>query len=129
MSQYLNNLHACEISDTVWMLDQPLIYESDLLGLIEVPASFYTDFASVPRLPIIYSFYGDRAHKSAVVHDYLFRIDSKPQATFMQANNVFLEAMKCAGHPFHVSYPMYWGVVIGSYLCYHKRKVMDKLES
>jgi hypothetical protein len=127
MSEYLSELHACELSDMVWELDHPLIYKSDKFGLIEVPAGFQTDFASVPRLPIIYSMYGDRAHKSAVLHDYGYRTDTPQNLTFSQVNDLFFEAMICAGHKKRVAYPMYWGVVLGGYFSYHKRKVMDKL--
>lgn len=127
MSEYLSELHTCHITDKIYRLDTPLIYKSDLVGIVEVPAGFYTDLASVPRVPILWWFYGDRAHKSAVIHDYLFCIDAKPEVSWMMANRVFLEAMETGGHWFYVRYPMFAGVVIGSRLCWHKRKVLDKL--
>lgn len=37
-----------------------------------VPAGFETDFASVPRLPITFSLFGDIGHRSAVLHDFLY---------------------------------------------------------
>lgn len=127
MSQYLSDLHTCHITDRIRRLDAPLIYESDLVGLVEVPAGFYTDFASVPRIPLVWYFYGNRAHKSAVIHDYLFCKDAIPSVSWSMANRVFLEAMETGGHNPFVRYPMFWGVVIGSRLCWHKRRVADKL--
>jgi hypothetical protein len=127
MSEYLSQLCTVEKTDEIGVLSAPLLYQSDKYGLVEVKAGFETDYASVPRLPIIYSLYGDRAHKSAVLHDYAYRIDSVPAFTFSQANDLFLEAMLCCGHKAYVAYPMYWGVVIGGYFSYHKRKVGDKL--
>ena len=72
-------------SDKIYVLTEPLIFQSNVMGLIEVPAGFNTDFASVPRLPLIYAVWGDRAHREAVLHDYLYRIDAIPLATYRQS--------------------------------------------
>jgi len=127
MARFLTELdvHLKAIKETVWVLDSLLGYESDLVGRVEAPAGFETDLASVPRVPIIFSMWGSRAHREGVLHDYLFRSDSVPIVGWNLANRVFLEAMKARGKPWYVRYPMYWGVCIGSYLCYHKRKVFE----
>ena len=127
MSKFLTDLdvHLKQDCETVWILNTPLIYNSDLVGQIVVPAYFETDLASVPRIPIIYAMWGARAHNEATIHDYLFRSDSRPSITFGEANNVFLEAMKVRLKPWYIRYPMYWGVVIGSAGCWHKRKVNE----
>jgi hypothetical protein len=127
MAKFLTELYVKCISDGVWSLDTPLCYESDIVGIIEVPAGFQTDFASVPRVPFIYEAFGDRAHREAVLHDYLYRTDSVPLATYSQANNVFFEAMRERGKGYIVSYGMYWGVVLGGWTAFHKKKVEDKL--
>jgi hypothetical protein len=128
MAEFCTDLKCNLINnDSVWCLDQPLVFISDLVGKITVPKNFQTDFASVPRIPIAYEFFGDRAHREAVVHDYLYRIDSIPLVTFSQANKVFLEAMKVRGKSFFVRYSMYLGVVLGGCTSYHKKKVMDKI--
>lgn len=44
-----------------------------------VPAGFVTNFASVPRLPIIYDTFGDIAHKAATIHDYLYTTATEPR--------------------------------------------------
>jgi hypothetical protein len=132
-----------EGSDCVWIVVSPLKYLSELLNrLITVPTwyeiqsdssaegdppLFETDFASVPRIPVFYEMWGDRAHREAVLHDYLYRIDSIPVATYSQANSVFLEAMQSTGKPWRIRYPMYWGVVLGGWTAYHKKRVRDKL--
>jgi len=127
MSKFLTELDGRCISDKIWMLLSPLRYESDILGLIKVPTGFQTDFASVPRVPFVYEFFGDRAHREAVLHDYLYRIDSIPLATYSQANAVFFEAMQERGKGPVVRYGMWWGVVLGGWTAYHKKKVADKL--
>ena len=129
-------------TDGVWIVSSPLKYWSEILKcLIIVPpwfeskepdlsdekACFETDFASVPRVPIVYEAWGDRAHREAVLHDYLYRTDSIPVVTYSQANSVFLEAMKSTGKPFHIRWPMYLGVLFGGWTAYHKKCVRDQL--
>jgi len=117
-----------DITDNIWEIREPLVYDSDLLGgRINVPVGFQTDLASVPKLPVIYEAWGNRAHYEAVIHDYLYRSDSVPSASFGLANAVFMEAMAVRGKPWYVRYPMYWGVCLGGKPSYHKRSVADAL--
>jgi hypothetical protein len=127
MSKFLTELDVKCINDGAWKLSSPLEYQSDIVGLIQVPLNFETDFASVPRVPIFFTLFGDRAHREAVLHDYLYRTDSTPVATRSQADDVFLEAMKERGKGFFVRYAMYWGVRAGGWTAYHKKKVGDPL--
>jgi hypothetical protein len=128
VAKFLTQLDAKCITDGAWCLDTPLRYASDIFKqIIEVPAGFETDFASVPRVPIAFMFFGDRAHREAVLHDYLYRSDSVPLASYSQANETFLEAMKVTGKGWGVRYAMYWGVVMGGWTAYHKKMVGDKL--
>jgi hypothetical protein len=128
MSNFLTELDVkLKDDDCIWVLCSPLVYNSDLLGQIVVPAGFETDFASVPRVPIIFEMWGNKAHREAVLHDYLYRIDSKPVASYSEANGVFLEAMEVRDKDVYVRYPMFWGVVLGGWTAYHKKKAGDKL--
>lgn len=113
--------------DSIWVLESPLIYYSPLVGKVEVPKGFETDFASVPRIPVAYWLYGSRAHREGVIHDFLFRKDCIPRPSFMTANKVFLEAMECRGKPWYVRWPMYSAVCAFSYPCFHQRRTEDKL--
>jgi hypothetical protein len=108
--------------DDVSILTARLGYYSALLAReIWMPPGFESDGASVPRVPIIYELYGNRAHREGFLHDWLFRIDSVPGVSWTVANAVFLEAMESRGKALGVRYPMYWGVCIGGYFSYHKR--------
>ncbi len=89
MSAFLTDLDVRELADGRWQLLAPLLYESDLIGRVEVPAGVVTDFASIPRIPFVFWWYGDRARKPAVVHDRLYD-GLVPRAT---ADAVFAEAM------------------------------------
>lgn len=128
MAEFITSLD-CKLrdEDSIWCLDSPLIYISDIVGKVEVPTGFETDFASVPRIPIAYMLFGDKAHCESVIHDYLYRKDSVPLVSYSQANDVFLEAMKIRGKSFFVRYSMYWGVVLGGWTAYHKKNVYDKI--
>jgi hypothetical protein len=129
MSEFLTELKTKLVDDdTIWELCDPLLYWSEYLQYtIVVPAGFRTDFASVPRVPVAYTLFGDRAHREAVIHDYLFRKDSIPKVSFMDANIVFLEAMTLRGKSPFVRYSMFLGVCLGSIFCFHKKKVKDNI--
>ena len=142
-SEFLTNL-GVQLkygSDHIWVVSPPLVYTSQLLNCtiivpsgyeiegegLEEPLLFETDFASVPRVPIFYEMWGDRAHREAVLHDYLYRKNSIPVVTKHQADKVFLEAMISTGKPWYISRPMYYGVVFGGGSSYHKLYVRSKL--
>jgi hypothetical protein len=140
VSTFLTELNLIEIGDKLWRVHESLVYESDLLtriitdsfgykfnvpGRITVPEGFVTDLASVPRVPIIYYFWGGRCHREAVIHDYLYRIDSDPVVSFSMANKVFLEAAKSRGKSLFIRYPMFWGVCLGGIFSYHKKSVKE----
>ena len=127
MSNFETDLDNRVLSDRVYRLNSPLIYRSDTLGLIAVPAGFQTDFASVPRIPLIYEAWGDRAHREAVIHDYLYRKDSIPVVDRSMADSVFKEAMKATGKPWRIWWFMWLGVRAGGWTAYHKLQVGDSI--
>lgn len=98
---FLTELYATKIKEAGpagrarWRLLTDLAYNSQIHGLVIVPAGFVTDFASVPRLPLAYWLTGDTAHASAVVHDYLCRIHYQScKISWARAADVFAEAMR-----------------------------------
>lgn len=109
---YANKPHQEKNRDRqLWRLVTPLIFEAGNGAIYEVPTGFETDFASVPRLPMLYALFGDTAHAAAVVHDYLCRV-YYPQCmiSWRAAADVFLEAMEASGIPAWRRIPMYWAV-------------------
>jgi len=114
-------------------------------------ACFETDFASVPRLPIIFMKWGDRAHAPATVHDYVYCIDGviyvyseeargeegyrHPLARVVavrtvsqeEADGLFLEAMIAQNTPKDISKPMWEGVRLGGGKYFHKRMATAQL--
>ena len=68
-----------------WLLLEPLVYQSDILGMVTVPANFITDFVSLKELNYT-------AHRPATVHDFLY---SCKDVSREQADTVLEEALTC----------------------------------
>lgn len=124
---FLNILTTEEIGEVggkiIYRLTSDLYYQCDNDHLIIIPKGFQTDFASVPRVPIVFMLYGDRAHHEAVLHDYLYRTNSIPIVTRSEADNYFKEAMISRRKPYYIYQPMYLGVRLGGFSAYHKLPV------
>lgn len=78
-----------------YWLTAPLVYQSDILGRIDVPVDFCTDFASIPRPVWLYIDPEDACIcYPSVVHDYLYT--QQPCARDV-ADKVLREAMQICG--------------------------------
>ena len=108
---------------TIYELTESLIYIRVNGQRIEVPLRFQTDLASVPRVPIVFMAWGDRAHREAVLHDYVYRYDSVPILLRPEADELFKEAMISREQPWYIYHPMYAGVRVGGGSAYHKYPV------
>ena len=129
MSGFLNTLNIEYISDKIFKLASPLMYHTDLLDCdIVVPINFYSDGASVPRIPIVFDSWGDRVHREAVLHDYLYCYDSQPPHNFDESNAIFLEAMESRNVPGYISKPMYEAVCFFGKQFYNKRSYLDIIQ-
>ena len=99
-SIFLTPLRVEQISEDgngVWRLTAPLRYASALLnGIITAETDFVTDFASVPRLPLVWLIAGGCADKAAVIHDLLTQCIG---VSWGVAASVFLECMGASGVP------------------------------
>ena len=135
MAKFNDCLNAKEIGEydgrCIRKLNTPLIWEH-CDKRVYIPAGFETDLASVPRVPVVYLCWGDRAHREAVLHDYLYRIDSilwmyglPTSPDKEEADWLFREAMIGQGVSWWIYHPMYLGVRTGGGSSFHCRKVMD----
>ena len=128
-SEFLSELIIQPVGDDgLWVVNEPLIYYSRIYGgSITVPAGFYTDLASVPRVPFIHDAFGDRAHREAVLHDYLYQ---KHLVSKHKADRIFLEAMKSRKKKLWIRWGMYLGVMFGGQASYNsgpdRYKIPDK---
>jgi len=94
-----------------WMLLRSFFFHSDKFDLdIKVPKGFIHDFASVPRIPFIYSLFGGYAKQSAIIHDWLYH---KKPVSRKTADKIFLEAMIAENTPPGKRQMMYQAVRMG----------------
>lgn len=115
MSKFLSELDVDLVSDATnggrgtWRLNAPLVYQSDVAGVtITVPAGFSTDFASVPRSPVVFLLTADTAHAASAVHDFLYTAPHPvPRA---MADAVLREASLISGVPAWRAALMFYGV-------------------
>lgn len=108
----------------LWLILEPFRYETkDKTGVIEVPAGFDTDLASVPR--VMYSIFPrDGLYiEAAIIHDWLY-VDQKINGEWISrktADGVFLEAMEYLGIGWFRRRTIYRGVRIGGWTFFNKR--------
>jgi len=105
---------------------------------IEIPERFQCDFCSVPRLPLIYAKWGDRAHHEGMLHDYVYRKDCqiylKSEKAWVvgmprpEGDALFCNAMIIRGYGKDIAYPMWLGVRLGGWPHYQQRLVGYKHE-
>ena len=93
---FLTPLKVKQISSGEWQLLEPLSYHYTPDNRIyTAPEGFVTDFASVPRIPLVYSAFGNTGHQASVIHDYLYSIKYNRK----KADEIFLQALKEHEHP------------------------------
>lgn len=120
-SKFLTPLLVQPLDDGIWEVMEPLVYQSQLLfdaglkHIITVRKGFVTDLASVPRVPIFYVLFGNRAHHESVPHDWIYQTHCYPKSI---ADSLFKEMMIIRKKPFYIYHPMYMGVLLGGYRSY-----------
>lgn len=124
--KFLTELDVLDLSDCKqdrYVLQAPLVFDAEF-AIITVPTGFTTDFASVPRLPIVYMMWGNRAHREAVLHDYLYRQGAIPHLDRYLCDELFRLAMISRGNPWWMAQCMYIGVRAAGWL-YYKKGVLN----
>ena len=109
MARFLSSLRAekeclenCadKVQFSRWKLTSPLAYKSDLLDdSIVVPEGFSTDYASIPRLPVVCWLAGNFAHAPAVLHDFCYSNHWVTKGSKLLADKIFKEAMDLIKDP------------------------------
>lgn len=89
MGEFLSKLRTEQLSEgtltkkPTFKLVAPLIYNSNTIeDLIEVPTDFVTDFATVPRLPVVYMLLGNLGNSAAALHDFLYTYPHVPNTRY-----------------------------------------------
>ena len=113
---------GCKNGRPWYRILEPLTFVCEDVS-ITIPAGFETDLASVPRLPIIWLMWGDRAHRPAIMHDYLYRKGARPEWDRRTCDEMFRCAIISTKEPWKIYEPMFWGVRLGGWPSYKKLPV------
>lgn len=112
---FYNTLKVEKISSNEWKLLDDLVYIDEKHGPIGIPVNYVTDFASVPRLPIVFDFFGGMAHAAGTVHDYLY---DNGKLTKSECDMVFYRALRDDGIGLVRSYIMYSAVKLFGFIAF-----------
>ena len=96
-----------------WMLLSPLTYDSNVGVSYTAPKGFVTDFASVPRIPIVFDILGDRANESSAMHDYFYSKECVYDLTRDQADHLLKEMIESQGISHWIAWCYFIGVRMG----------------
>lgn len=102
---------------------ESLRYDSAIAGEIVVPKGFVFDNESIPRIPFLYAWIGRTSDRAGCVHDYLYRIMSRPKVDRKTADRVYREANKVRGISWIARNAKYIGVRFGGAGSYQKKTV------
>lgn len=116
---FYNNLKVEKVSTNTWKLLDDLVYVDSKHGAIGVPVDYVTDFASVPRVPIVFDFLGEVGHAAATIHDYLYDYGS---ITKSECDAVFHRALRDDGIGIIRSFIMYSGVKLFGHWAFKKAR-------
>lgn len=124
MVRFLNELELVVLIDERFRLLSSFIVDVGDVELIKVPEGFETDLASVPRLPIVYLAVGNRGHKAAVLHDWLYATNYFPR---YMCDKLFYEGLLESGVNYSYAKAMYYGVRLGGSKAYdfYTKKLLD----
>lgn len=114
---------------THWILEEPIVYQSDLLGEeVIVPAGFIYDGSSLPpwlkAIPIISFFVKDKIvyPGAAALHDFGYRFGVWPRKT---TDALYQEALLVEkAHPVRARL-RYWGVRAGGWISWRRHRKAD----
>lgn len=108
--------------EKTWKLVSDFVYNDEKFGLIAVPEGFETDFASVPRIPIIFDLVGSMGQAAATLHDYLYTYGKISRA---DCDHIFWEALRTTGIGPVRARIMWLGVRLFGWLFFMKKAVID----
>jgi hypothetical protein len=92
---FVTPLFVEHVSDSVDLLHEPFMATVDDV-LITVPKGFASDYASVPRLPVVFEALGGIGKLAALLHDFLYSSVCAPALRLLGrawADDVFYAAL------------------------------------
>ena len=119
MVTYLTQLRGEVLSDEAFQLTSDFYVLLECIQEVVVPEGFITDFASVPRLPIVYLAVGNKGHKAAVLHDWLYHTKQFSRET---CDKYFYFALRESGVNWFYAQAMYRAVRMAGGSFYNRVK-------
>lgn len=92
MPRFLSNLILDPLSGRKWRVVCPLVYSSDIAGILTVPAEFVCDLNSIPRF-LWWASTPTDFPEAGVLHDWSYR-GNLPRDV---ADKVYQEALRALG--------------------------------
>ena len=102
MGKFITELKVKQVSEAtykdnaIWELTDPLIYQSEKIGMVIVDSGKKTNFTTVPRVPVLYLFAGGRNNAPGALHDELYSKGHDTGrsliVTRLQADNLLFES-------------------------------------
>lgn len=111
--------------DDEWTLAGEMVYVTQAGDLIEIPAGFVTDLATIPRLLQWIVTVNGRHRAAAVVHDWLYEKQGRPRT---EADRLFREAMDDSGVRLTQRWAMWAAVRVGGWLPWGRRARLNFLD-
>lgn len=104
---FVSALYIEELPEGKKRLTLPLIYVDVDNKATIVPLGFITDYASVPKTPLLYLLFSGVADRSSTLHDFLYSSKATARA---DADSLFLAAMLEEKTPRWKAHAMYYAV-------------------
>ena len=94
MAKFITKLDVSPVPGPgrLWITDAPFVVESDIMGVIQIPAGFVFDGNSLPRVVWVESLPTDFL-ESGCVHDWLYKHNSNRK----ENDQVYREMLKVQG--------------------------------
>ncbi|EFT2544452.1 DUF1353 domain-containing protein [Salmonella enterica] len=107
-----------------WRVYEPFEFylSDDNSDVIEVPAGFVTDLATIPRIFWTILPPDGKYAKAAIIHDWMY---DNALRTKKEADLIFLDGMTVLGVPKWKRTIMYWAVRVFGRGSYSERNVME----
>jgi len=124
----ISNLETEKIGHKLWRLKRPLLFGLPH-GVITVPRNFITDGASCPK--ILWSLCAPMSGpqvEGAVLHDFLYSMDSDLGFSRKQADEMFRDTMLAEGTPKWRAQLIYRGVRLGGSKSWKAKHSIEKIK-
>lgn len=111
------------INANQWRLVEPFVYITKEGEEIEIPKNFVTDFASIPRIPLVWTIIGPPAtglyKEAAIPHDFIYATQTMSRK---KIDKIFLEAMAFLKVPWWKRRIMFYAVRAFSWIPWNNHK-------